>query len=260
MLNFGDISSSMLLAFLLIMFRILALLMTAPVLSRSEIPMMIKIGFTGVLSFAFWNTAIQHNQNIIPSNPWLIAIIICFEIMTGLIIGMLINLLFDGLVTFAHIAGIQMGGSASNIFEPSLNTGANPIAILYLYTSLSIFLSLGGFYNLFEIGSKSFELIPLASLSFNYGALATNYLDIFSAIFMTALKLLMPLLAVMTIADIFVALVAKVLPQANIYFLLMPNKLILGMIVISLTLSGLASNLNEYLDSGLLDIFSQLFS
>ena len=242
------------------MFRVMALLMTAPVLSRNDVPMMVKIGFAGVMSFALFAGVISHSHGLIPTNPWLLSIVIAFEILIGALLGMIISLLFDGIATFAQVAGVQMGGSASNVFEPSLNTGANPVAQFYLYASLSIFLILGGFYNVFAILMKSFELAPLADLSFNYAAFALNYLEVFSSIFITALKLLMPLLAVMTVTDIFVALVAKVLPQANIYFLIMPNKLILGMIIMSLTIGGLASGIENYVSEGLLENFSQLFS
>ncbi len=259
-LSFDTLTVQLLLAFLLILFRVMAMMMTAPVLSRTEIPIMIKIGFAGVISFTLYEYAIASSQNLIPTNPWLLSIVIFFEILLGAILGMLASLLFDGIATFAHLAGVQMGGSASNIFEPSLNTGANPIAIFYLYASLAAFLLLGGFYNLFEILSKSYTVMPIGALDFNYAGLATNYLAIFSGIFVLSLKLMMPLLAVMTITDIFVAMVAKVLPQANIYFLIMPNKLILGMIVMSLTLSGLAASVDDYVSEGLLDNFSQLFS
>ncbi len=238
----------------------MAMMMTAPVLSRNEFPIMVKIGFAGVMSFSLFNEVISYSANLIPTNPWLLSIVIAFEILIGALLGMLMSLLFDGIVTFAQVVGVQMGGSASNVFEPSLNTGANPVAQFYLYASLSIFLILGGFYNVFAVLSKSFSLAPLGALGFNYAAMASNYLGIFSGIFISSLKLMMPLLAVMTIADIFVALVAKVLPQANIYFLIMPNKLILGMIIMSLTLAGLASGVEEYVNEGFLDNFSQLFS
>ncbi len=259
-ISFDTLTTQMLIAFILIMFRVMALMMTAPVLSRHEFPIMIKIGFAGVMSFSLFNDVISHSTNLIPTNPWLLSIVIAFEIVIGAILGMLISLLFDGIATFAQVVGMQMGGSASNIFEPSLNTGANPIAQFYLYASLSIFLILGGFYNVFAVLAKSFTLAPLGDIGFNFAAFALNYLDIFSAIFISALKLMMPLLAVMTITDIFVALVAKILPQANIYFLIMPNKLILGMIIMSLTMGGLAAGVENYVEEGLLDNFSQLFS
>ncbi len=259
-ISFDNLTVQLLLAFLLIMFRVLAMMLTAPVLSRTEIPMMVKIGFAGIISFTLYDYVISGGSNLIPTNPWLLSFVIFFEILMGAILGMLASLFFDGIATFAHLAGVQMGGSASNIFEPSLNTGANPIAIFYLYASLSVFLLLNGFYNLFEILSKSYEIMPIGTLDFNYAGLATNYLTIFSGIFMLALKLMMPLLAVMTVTDVFVAMVAKVLPQANIYFLIMPNKLILGMIVMSLTLGGFAASIEDYVGEGLLDNFSQLFS
>ncbi len=238
----------------------LAMMLTSPVLSRAEIPMMIKIGLAGSLSFIFFDEVIHSSNNLIPTNPWLLSIVIFYEILIGAILGMLINLLFDGIATFAHLAGVQMGGSASNIFEPSLNTGANPIAFFYLYISLTLFLLCGGFFNIAEILSRSFSILPLGSLGFNYAGLATNYLGIFSALFLAAFKLMLPLLVVLTVADIFVALVAKVLPQANIYFLIMPNKLILGMIVISMTLAGLSAGIQDFVSEGIFDNYSQLFS
>lgn len=235
------------------------MVMTAPVLSRSEIPMMTRVGFAGAISFSLFQGAISFSDQLIPTNPWVLSVVVLFEILIGGLIGYLVNIIFDAIATFTQVIGVQMGGSASNVFDPATNSSSGPVAIFYVNAALMIFLFSNGFYDLIQLLIKSFELVPLAALDFKFAALASNFLPVFGIVFVTALKFILPVLAVMVVTDIFVALVAKILPQANIYFLIMPNKLFLGMIIIGLTMAGFSANLNQYFSETLIEFMDKLF-
>jgi flagellar biosynthesis protein FliR len=242
------------------MTRVLALFMTAPVLSRSEIPNTVKIGAAGALTLTMYQSIIGNSTGFISLEPWEIFMTLVYEIFIGGAIGFMSNLLFEALATFMHIAGIQMGESSASIFNPISRSVLNPIASFYLYFALMIFLTMNGLYMILGILLRSFELIPLASFSVDMGILAERFIPIFQSIFLSALSLSLPLISVMFITDIFVSLIAKILPQANIYFLLMPNKLFLGMIVMSITIAGFSEALGNFYSINLLELFSDFFA
>lgn len=257
--KFDFLTVQVVLGFILVMTRILAVLMTGPVFSNSEIPTTVRIGFAGALAISI-NEIVGHDTGLMPTNLWILSLTIFSELLIGASIGFVFSLIFEAIVTIAQVTGIQMGQSSANIFNPITRTTVNPIASFYLIISLLYFLLLGGFYNLMEVLIRSYEIIPLAGLNIDIGSLAFNFVAIFSAIFVAATKFLLPVLAVMLIIDILVALVAKILPQANMYFLIMPNKIILGMIFMSLTLTGFLANLDGYFNETLFEYVEQLFS
>lgn len=234
--------------------------MTAPILSRSEIPITVKLGAAGALSLTMYQSIITNSVGFISLEPWELFGTILYEMFIGASIGFMANLFFEAIATYMHIAGIQMGESSASVFNPVARSVLNPVASFYVYIGLLFFVTLNGFYMILAIVLRSFELIPLASFMVDIGILAERFIPIFQSIFISSLNLCLPLISVMFITDIFVALVAKILPQANIYFLLMPNKLFLGMIIISITIAGFSESLGDFFSGDFLELFSDFFS
>lgn len=242
------------------MARVLAMMMVAPVVSRAEIPSIVKIGFAATISLSLYFQVSDSSINIIPTNPWLLSIAIFIEFFIGAIVGFSANLFFDGLQTIAQAVGVQMGQGSANIFDPATRSTSNPIAIFYLFSALTAFLMFNGLGDLFLMIQKTFIIAPIASFNVNLGALATNSIPLVNSAFLIALKFLLPVFVVMALTDLFVALVAKIMPQSNMYFLLMPNKLILGMIIIMLTFPGYLSNIAKFIEIPQKEYFLSLFS
>jgi flagellar biosynthetic protein FliR len=258
-LKFDFITVEILLSFLLAMTRVLALFMTAPLLSRSEIPVTIKIGTAGVITLSVYDQVVASSQGLISTNPWSLGLEIAFEILIGSLIGFLANLVLDGTVSLSQIVGIQFGQSSASVFNPAVRGVLNPAGILYFNFTTLIFLMAEGLYLLINLISKSFELIPLAGTNINLTGLLANAVPLFNNIFISATRFMLPLIAIMLITDIFAAIIAKILPQANMFFLVMPVKLILGMIIMSLTLNSYTNGVAEYFHLALFEYFADLF-
>ena len=174
-------------------------------------------------------------------------------------LGLLCNLLFDAIVTLTQVLGIQMGMSSSNVFNPAAGGSTNAMGLFYVTVSLILFLCFDGLYHLIFIIRKSFEIIPLASFSIDFGALSQNYIVVFNQIFVISVKLLLPLIAIMFIVDVFVALFAKIMPQANMFFLAMPNKIFFGVFVVMAILTSFAANLQHFYEVQMYEFMDMLF-
>lgn len=248
------------LTFFLAFTRIAGFMVTAPLLSRNGIPVLIKVGIGGVLVMTVYSTILDGSRNLILADPFNLSIGIFHEFMVGICMGFIMNLFFDAIVTFAHLAGIQMGQSASNIFNPATESSTSPTATFVANTALMFFIMMNGFYHLLFLIKKSFMIIPLASYSINLTIFTESYISVFNAIFLTTLKIILPLLAVMTVMDIFVALFAKIMPQANMFFLLMPAKLVFGVFILAMMLGGIGMQTEEFFTTEIWDHFDKLFT
>jgi flagellar biosynthetic protein FliR len=211
------------------------------------------------MSFCFYESIFTHATELIVMDAYHLTVYVLHELVIGLMFGMLFNLIFDAIVTYAQLIGIQMGQSSANIFNPAIESPTNAIAILYSNIGLFFFLSLNGLPNICLILRKSFEIIPLASFKINIAGIAQNFTVVFGQIFLIGLKFLLPVIALMFIVDIFVAIFSKILPQANMYFLVMSNKLIIGMFVMLVIIQGYYLNLESYFANGIFDSLERLF-
>jgi flagellar biosynthetic protein FliR len=244
---------------LLAMFRIQGFFISAPIISSSAIPGIIKIGLSALVGFCFYESIFINANQIILLDTFHMAAYIMHELLIGYLFGLLVNLIFDAIGTYAQLIGIQMGLSSANIFNPATESSANPISALYTTMGYFFFLSFNGLVNAALIIRKSFEIIPLASFSVNISGMAQNFIVIFSQIFLIGLKFLLPMIALMFIVDIFVAIFSKILPQANMYFLIMSNKLILGMFLMIVVLQSYLLNMENFFANEVFDLLEKLF-
>ncbi|MDD9899322.1 MAG: flagellar biosynthetic protein FliR [Candidatus Melainabacteria bacterium] len=250
----------MILTLFLGMTRVTGLILVAPILSRSSIPAMVKIFLTATIVLSFYPTILNASESLILTDAWHLAIAVFHELLVGFGLGILVSLFFDSLASFAHMSGIQMGQSASNVFNPALNAPTSPTGTFISNVALMFFLFLGGINHMIFLLKKSFTLVPLASYSLDLAVLGENYLGVFSEIFAIGMKLVLPLIALMFVIDVFVALFAKIMPQANMFFLLMPGKLILGALILIFMLNTLYLRMEQYFEIDFWTLMDQLFS
>ena len=247
------------LSILLAMFRVQGFFLAAPLFSRRSIPVIIKIGISFLFCFWFYDAIFTESTELINLNPIIIFTIIFIELTIGFIFGFLVNTVFDGILTFAHLLGTQFGMSSATVFNASVASPTNPTGIFFSSLAFLFFLNLNGLYNISFLLKKSFEFIPLNNYGTSLQLLMHNAPEVFSHIFIIAMKFVLPLIAVMFVVDVFVAIFSKILPQASMFFLIMPNKLILAALLSMFFLVPYQMGLDYYFNETLLDFMDELF-
>lgn len=247
------------LGFLLAMFRVQGFFIAAPIVSSRAIPSVIKIGLSFIYCYWFYDTIFSAQTQILEINPVAIFVLIFIEFTIGFVFGVLINLVFDGILTFAHLLGTQFGMSSATIFNSSIATPTNPTGIFFSTIAFVFFLNLNGLHNISFLLKKSFEIMPMNNYGMSLELALTNFSHVFSHIFIISMKFLLPLIAIMFVVDVFVAIFSKILPQASMFFLIMPNKLILAALLSLFFIAPYQNGISEYFNETLLDLIDELF-
>ena len=73
------------------------------------------------------------------------------------------------------------------------------------------------------------------------------------------MKFVLPLIAIMFVVDVFVAIFSKILPQASMFFLIMPNKLILAALLSMFFVVPYQIGIEEFFNETILDFLDDLF-
>ena len=242
------------------MFRVQGFFLVAPVFSNRAIPTIIKIGLSFMFCFWFYEAIFNPSTNIFELSPVSFLILIFAEFSIGFFIGILMNLVFDAILSLAHLLGTQFGMSSATVFNASVASPTNPTGIFFSTMALIFFVSFGGLYNISFVLRKSFEFIPMANYEAGFQLLMTNFAHVFSQIFIASLKFVLPLIVLMFVVDVFVAIFSKILPQASMFFLIMPNKLILAAILSIIFLVPYQSGLEIFFSETLVDYMDELLS
>jgi flagellar biosynthetic protein FliR len=165
---------------------------------------------------------------------WGIVPAVLAELLLGLLIGFLAQLFFVTVQFAGQIVGLQMGFGMASVFDPQSGGQLSVVAQFYLLLGVLIFLLLDGHHWLLVALQKSFQTIPLGSFRFDAFALET-LLHASNELFWVALMIMAPVLGVLMLAELAMAIVARILPQMNIFVASFPIKIGLGILTMALS-------------------------
>ena len=96
----------------------------------------------------------------------------------------------------------------------------------------------------FRALAESFALIPPLGYHFN-GSLFAPIMALTANIFVVAVKVAAPVMSVLLLSSVALGLLARTVPQMNIFIVAMPLKILLGLFFLGLELPFLASFLGD---------------
>ena len=164
----------------------------------------------------------------VPTELWIYVEAIIREIAVGLFLGFAASIPFYAL----HVAGDA--SSTGMGFAMSRMTGVNGeqvthISQLYSVTFALIFLTLRGHLWLFELLGRSFTIVPLDAASFVHEGFLVYVIRAVTRLMIVGLQIGMPIMGITFLVDIAMGLLAKSVPQINVFFFGFPIKILIGL-------------------------------
>jgi flagellar biosynthetic protein FliR len=210
---------------LLVFARVSGLLLAAPFFGQNSIPTRVRVLAGAVLAYSLAGFAtgplpeyVQHDVGF--------AIIVLIEAGTGILIGFTARLVFWAVNFAGTIMGYQMALSLSQTYNPMTGASSNPLGQILSYAFLLAFLLLDGHHMVLRALAQSFEVIPLGGgLLSSGGPLLVDWMGDF---FRIALQLAAPFLVLLFFTDVALGIFATLIPQANLFTLSLPAKLLVG--------------------------------
>lgn len=218
--------------FLLTFIRLSGIFIITPIFSRRNIPTIFKIVFTFFLTLIIISM-IDFNQTHL--DVYLFIIYILRELFLGIFIGFIMYLFFSSLYLAGKLVDMQLGFSMVNVLDPNSNIQVPITGNFYYILALLTFLVVDGHHVLIKTLLDSFTIVPLGS----YVVKTTVYkeiLTITSNIFVIAFKLSSPILATIFITNIMLGILARTMPQMNVFVVGMPLRIAVGIITLILTI------------------------
>lgn len=228
---------------LLIFARMLSFVSVAPFYSVGNPPPIFKAAFG--LSLAILLYPAVSLPSLTNMQLLTFAVLLAGEVVVGLILGYTATLVFNSIRIAGQLLDIQIGLSMAAIFDPQ-SESQNTLLSQFLYTlALLVYMLVDGHHQLLQSLAKSYELIPITSLDLGDGKFVWQMVKIFSEIILLALKIVGPVLAVLIIIDLSLALVARTVPQLNVFMLAFPLKIGLGVLALAIVSPLFASVLKS---------------
>jgi len=157
------------------------------------------------------------------------------EVLVGLILGFLASLIFAGVELAGQLISMQMGFGIVNVYDPQTSRQIPIVGQFYSYVAMMIFLAINGHHFLLEGIFQSFKTIPLSMATFRSSLVELN-MSIAGTIFVSAIKIGVPVIVALLLTSIALGLVARAVPQMNVFFVGMPLKIGMGLLALAFSL------------------------
>jgi flagellar biosynthetic protein FliR len=169
------------------------------------------------------------------------------EAMVGLSIGLIAFIVMSAIQIAGAFIDFQMGFAIVNVIDPQ--TGAqSPIMGQYFYIiALLLLLTFNGHHLLLDGIYYSYKLIPLAGLEFPFGSekLAEYFVRTFNSMFIIAFQMSAPVVGTLFLVDLALGIVARSVPQLNIFVVGLPLKILVSLVLIIISMSTFSLVLNS---------------
>ncbi|MBN2467064.1 MAG: flagellar type III secretion system protein FliR [Deltaproteobacteria bacterium] len=229
--------------FALILVRVGAIIVTIPFFDSRNIPMVFKIGLSlavGILLFPL--VAADDPGRCGTALPFCMAII--SNIGVGVIIGLSVKVFFAGVQLAGQLVGFQMGFSIANVMDTLTSSQASIIAQVYNFIAVLIFFVVNGHHWFLRAIVQSFRSVSLYGINFG-GPLREEMMRLSSDIFVIAIKVGAPVMVALLVTSVAFGLLARTVPQMNIFIVAFPLKIVVGILVLGISLPVFASFLRE---------------
>lgn len=240
------LSAEYLIPLFLVFTRIGGLMATAPFFSHPSVPVRVKLLVSVVLAYLL--VGLMLGQPIPPAlyHPFGFMVAIVIEVLTGVVLGFTAQIVVWGLSYAAELIGFQIGLSMAQVFNPMQGATTNPVGQLLLMAFLLFFTLFDGPQQVLGALVTSFRAIPLAGALLS--AAGPFLLKSATLLFMAALNLATPFLVCFFLVEVVFGLLARVLPQADLFSLSMPLKLLAGLALLLVFMQHLLPTLPDLLD------------
>lgn len=232
--------------FLLIFVRALGLILMVPILGNKNVPYMAKIAMTFFLSILVVSTR-SFEVSVSSVDVINFGLAVITEFVIGWLIGFSAYLVFSVLSLAGQFIDMQIGFSMVNVFDPMSQIQLTITGNLYYYLLILIALVTNAHYFFIEALIKSYDLIPLGKMALTPDLYA-SLIGYMTRYFELALTIAAPIFFVMIITNVVLGILARTVPQLNMFVIGFPIKILFGLLTIFVTLS-LFSNISDWLIS-----------
>ncbi|MDR3012487.1 MAG: flagellar type III secretion system protein FliR [Chitinispirillales bacterium] len=246
--------------YILMFVRVVTMLALLPIFGANYIPAQIKAAFALLLTSVLFSVQLATGLPEFPGtfSLGLFALLTIKEVLVGLALGFASTFLFAAVQFAGRLVDTEMGFGFVEVVDPNTEETITVLGQFQIILFTMMFLLINGHYFLLVTVQRSFEIIPLFTVAFPAGPM-TDHITVMTAnVFILGLKLGAPVFVTLLLTQLALGIVARTVPQMNIFFVGLPLKIMVGIGTMIIVLPMLASLFRRMTDGIIQDIWKLL--
>ena len=222
----------------------------------SGTPIIFKSGFSMILAYGMIS-GIDYSTVLNIDNNYMIAFYAISEIMTGVILGYITNLIFQVVKFAGGWMDIHAGFSMVTVLDPATKTSSTLLGNLCYLVSLVFFFMINGQQLVIRAIYESLSIVPLGK-TIVYQETVMGVAETIVDFFALGVKIALPVVLIIVMTDICLGLITRTVPTIPIMIFGMPIKNILGFITFIIIMPTMLKIIGTVIYE-LPDIFNKIF-
>lgn len=233
----GGIGTTGIVLFTLMLIRVSAMMLIAPIFSAQNVPNMVKLGLSVLLVVALYPIEAAKEPNV-PLQVGNLIILSAQQVIIGIAFGFALYLLFQVVSSAGSFISTQMGLNLGEIINPQGSNGealGSSVPQLYAVIGGLIFLATNSHHLVILAMQQSFEVMPVIKpnltpeLFLHLSQLGTQF-------FMFLAGMILPITGTLFLTDLLLGILGKAIPQLNLILLQISFKMGVGIVAIIVVL------------------------
>lgn len=226
-----------LLTVMLVSVRLGVVVIMTPVFSLIGLPVKIRLLFVLALSATLVSGMEPGFAAPAIDSPGSLALAAAHEFLIGSLLAFGLLAGFAAFQFAGRIMDIQLGFGVAGLIDPTTRAPAPLLGTVLNMAAVLTFFVIGGHRLLLKGLAFSLQQIPPGSAL--RGVPLDQVLAQFGAMFVFAALLAAPVMTVVLLVDIAMAVMARTMPQMNVFIIGLPLKILVGLIVLAISLGFL---------------------
>jgi flagellar biosynthetic protein FliR len=237
------------LLFLLVLARIGAMMLLAPMFGSSALPPRVRALLAVAITLLVVPVELDKHVSL-PESAGGYLVQLGAEALIGLSLGLGVTILFSGLQIAGQVISQMSGLQLGDVFSPGVDANLPLVSHLMFFVSLAVFLAIGGHRQLVAALLDTYEWMPAGQAAMSQGALEAMT-SLLTQSFVLGLRAAAPTLMALLLSTIMLGLISRTVPQLNMMVLGLGLNTAVLLVMIGATLGATAWVFQEQLGSAI---------
>lgn len=229
---------------LMLFARVGAMIMLLPGFGEPAVPARLRLGFALVLAIAL-APALAGRIPEPATTAWGMGIQVGGEVLIGALLGAAARMLVTSLATAGQIAGLEIGLAFAQTADPTMTQSGQLLSVFLGVLGLALIFATGLDHMFLQGVAGSYDVIAPGAPA-PVGDAAELALEAAATSFRVGFQIAMPLIAAGLIFRVGLGVLARLIPQIQVFFITLPLQVMGGLVVLAL---GLSTGMLIWLDS-----------
>jgi len=232
--------------------RLLSFMVIAPFFGGTAVSGRVKVATATAFVIIVYPTlasGLPPGGHPLPFNAVGFIALLAKEALVGFTLGFVNSLVFEGIQVAGRIVDFQRGAMLGEVFAPQLQTQVSLLGQFNLQVAIVLFVAIGAHRVFISALVHSFEIIPATEFprfTAGWTPLAASMTELSAGVISIGVQLAAPAMIALLLTDLFFGLINRVAPQINVFFLGLPVKMVMGLLVVMASLTLLTDRYIYY--------------